>query len=124
MSDQHTNNPTTASEPSATTPVAAPATTPLNERRLGELATAYSRYIELSDRLKSTLITPETATLQAEHAGITRFLGNALLAHANELLGCYHIVHSEYQPVLKSIAIIARRIGLIGVPDNNTAAPE
>ena len=103
-----------------TTPTEQPA--PLNEhpveltqRRLAELANAYGRYSELTERLKSPIVTPETATLQAERAGLEKFLGSALLVHANQLLGCYHIVHSEYEPVLKSIAIIARRIGLIPV---------
>lgn len=90
----------------------------LTPRRAGELAAAYARYLDLSEQLRSPVITPETDTIKAEHAGLQKFLGSAFLAHGGELLGCYNLVHAEYEPVLRAVAIIFCRIGVAPVPES------
>lgn len=94
---------------------AAPKQVGLSPRRAGELAAAYARYLDLTEQLRSPLIVPETESLRAEHAGLQKFLGSTLLTHGGELLGCYNLVHGEYEPILRAVAIIFRRIGVAPV---------
>lgn len=75
-----------------------------------KLANSFGRYLELTEQLSSALVTPNTETMKAEHAGLKSYLSETLLSHAGELLACYSVVHNEYQPLLQSIATIVRRI--------------
>lgn len=131
MSNNIPNNITELQQPAAPQPQPAqqpddaptPATKQigLTPRRAGELAAAYARYLDLSEQLRSPLIVPETEALRAEHAGLQKFLGSAFLTHGGELLGCYNLVHGEYEPILRAVAIIFRRIGV--APVLETAQP-
>jgi hypothetical protein len=93
----------------------------LNQRQIAELLSAYSRFVELAEALKSPLVTPDTATLQAERAGLEKFLAANLLAHGAELLSCLHIVRNQYEPMLKVLATIARQIGIVGGNNSNSS---
>lgn len=106
---------TTDTQPS--TPDTQPAPAGLTHEKFQRLCAAYGRLGELTKLLASPLITPETETLKAEKAGLEKFVSVQLLAHAAELLGCYNIVHTEYQVILKSLAIVARRIGIAPIPE-------
>lgn len=118
MSNDNPNNITELKQPVSGDGAAQPQQpVGLSPRRAGELAAAYARYLDLSERLRSTVITPESEGLKAEHAGLQKFLGSAFLAHGGELLGCYNLVHAEYEPVLRAVAIIFRRIGVAPVPE-------
>jgi hypothetical protein len=95
-----------------------PGRKPLNPVSAAQLAHAVGRYYQLSESLQlvngnpTCIITPFTATQVAEHAGLQKHLQATLVSHAGELLGCYNIVRTEYEPLLRSIATVFGRIGL------------
>lgn len=106
MSNNNTPTPEPASQPR---PAA------LNPASAGQLANAFGRYLDLSEKLSSPVITPETEQMKSERAGLEKFLHTKLLTHAAELIGSWNVVHSEYEHILRSLAIVFRRIGVIPV---------
>lgn len=97
---------------------------PLNQATAGQLAHAFARYAQLSEELKSGIITPETATKSAERDGLEKHLTATLLRHTGELLGAWNIVRTEYEPLLRSVATVFGRVGLLsGAAEQPAAAP-
>lgn len=94
---------------------------PLNAATAGQLAHAVARYTQLNSELSSGIITPETQTKIAERDGLEKHLNITLLRHAGELLGAWNIVRSEYEPMLRSVATVFGRIGLLGAPAEQPA---
>jgi len=87
---------------------------PLNQASAAQLAHGFARYCQLSKELESGIITPETATKSAERDGLHKHLTVTLLSHAGELLGAWNVVRTEYEPLLRSVATVFGRIGLLG----------
>lgn len=109
---------------SNTTPTPIPNTfKPLNPATAAQLAHAYARYCQLSEELKSGILTPETNTKTAERDGLHKHLTAALMSHAGELLGAWNVVRSEYEPLLRSVATVFTRIGLLSPPEQQQPAP-
>ena len=59
---------------------------------------------------KTAIITPN---IEAEKSGITAFLQNILLGHADELLACWSAVRFEYEPFVGSVSLVMDRINSI-----------
>lgn len=99
----------------STTPTPIPNThKPLNQATAAQLAHGFARYVQLTEELKSGIITPETATKAAERDGLEKHITATLLRHSGELLGAWNIVRTEYEPLLRSVATVFGRIGLLG----------
>lgn len=96
---------------------------PLNQATAAQLAHAYARYAQLTEELKSGIITPETATKTAERDGLEKHLTATLFRHAGELLGAWNIVRTEYEPALRSVATIFGRIGLLSPAEPPQSQP-
>ena len=77
----------------------------LSPQKAAELAGALSRLEEIGT---PTIITKE---VEAEKAGLERFILNESPKHLTELLGCWFTVHQQYQPLLQTLAVLARTIG-------------
>jgi len=45
-----------------------------------------------------------------ERRSLEAWLSSALLAHSSELLGCWFVVHNEYEPLIANIGSILRRV--------------
>lgn len=72
--------------------------TELTEAKASEIAGAIQRLNELGD---STIINPAT---EAEVKGLRNYLANTLPQYANELLGCWFVMHNEYEPLIQGFA--------------------
>lgn len=61
----------------------------------------------------SGLITPGnpgTANAEAEAKGLIEYLSSSLINHSLELLECWKIIRSEYQPLVGAFIHIAKRV--------------
>lgn len=84
-----------------------PNTPLLSYKKAEELAGALSRLHELAE----TKIT--TKESNAEAAGLKRFVADEAPKHLNEFLGCWFIIRREYEPLLNTLAIMAKRVQAI-----------
>jgi len=97
---------------------------PLTNQLAAQIAAGIGRRAQLEESLGSGIITPDTEAQKAELNGINTFLTRALSAHAAELIGCYHMVRSEYEPLLRAIHTVGLRTGIVQIPEQPSAAPE
>lgn len=97
---------------------------PLTPQLATQIAAGIGRRAQLEESLGSGIITPETEAQKAELNGINTFLTRVLNAHAGELIGCYHMIRSEYEPLLRAIHTVGLRTGIVQVPEQSPAAPE
>lgn len=76
---------------------------PLNLEQAGRMAHAIRRRRFLREW------TVATAERDAELRGIEAFLAVELNKHADELVGCWFGVHTEYEPLIEVVAALLRR---------------
>jgi hypothetical protein len=76
----------------------------LDNKSANEIAGALNRFRALTNY---NVLTKEH---EAELRGTVEYLNQAWLTHAEELLGCYFIIHNEYEPLISTIAGVAQRV--------------
>ncbi len=77
---------------------------PLTHAEGTQLGEVYARWVELRNQ---SIKTPTSA---AEIKGCAEFLGNTLVAHASEFIGCWMAVRNEYEPMLGLLSRVSQRI--------------
>lgn len=77
---------------------------PLTMSGVNSLGGALHRLHELKAQ---SVLTP---TLEAEVRGLIEFLSAGLIEHADELIACWVIMHTEYQPILNLLASVGSRV--------------
>lgn len=90
--------------PENTAPNKPKETAPLTMQNIHAIGGAYHRLLELKSQ---SVVTPTT---EAEVKGLLEFLANELISHADELVACWVILHTEYQPMLNLFATVGARI--------------
>lgn len=83
-----------------------------------KLMGALARLEELKNApLSLTIVKPggedankETLSPDAEQNALIEYVAAGLLAHAGELLGCYYAVQTEYNPLLRVLVPVVRRV--------------
>jgi hypothetical protein len=68
------------------------------------LSAAVIRYRELT---KSAIINPRD---EAEIVGLQKFLLESMINYGGNLIGCWVAVKQEYEPLLRSLALIGNRL--------------
>jgi hypothetical protein len=63
----------------------------------------------LNDLMGSAIVQKES---EAEKAGLAQMIGNFMLDHAFEFIGCWNIVNREYNPLVRGIAALLGRADL------------
>lgn len=48
-----------------------------------------------------------------EKSGLANFIGNTMLEHAPEFIGCWNVVQGEYNPLVKGIAALLARANML-----------
>jgi hypothetical protein len=81
--------------------------TKLTRSDVQQLADAYRRYAELSTQ------TLETPNRDSELAGLRSYLTEKLFSHANELLGCWIVLDTEYQPLINGFVALQSRANAV-----------
>lgn len=118
------------SAPAANTPTPAPTPAPqqparLNPAAAGHIAHCLAQHAELTEKLSSGLVTPDTAAQKAQLAAVEKTLSAAMLAHGRELLGAWNVVRTEYEPILRSVATVFRHtlFPFLATEEQTTTAP-
>jgi len=78
---------------------------PIRQEEAAKVAHAIRRLRVLR---QTTIHSPRS---EAELNGLSAFVQNFLAAHADELVGCWFAVHSEYEPLCNAFATLLRRAG-------------
>jgi hypothetical protein len=73
----------------------------------------------LSELAAAPVITP---TSEAEQKGLVQFLQAELFKYANELVGSWFVMHTEYEPLIGCVASLLSRAN--GVLSRNAAAQQ
>lgn len=68
-----------------------------------KIAQAYARLQQLRNA------TIKQVADDAEIKGLIEYLAPALLEHASEFIGCYFVMHNEYEPFINTVLPIFRR---------------
>lgn len=79
-------------------------TPPLTPQQIQNIGAAYARLIELKQQKVLTVNT------ETEVKGLLEFLSSELIAHADELIACWLVARTEYEPMLNIFARIASRV--------------
>lgn len=87
-----------ATEPTPTQPVA------LTMQQIQNIGAAYARLMELKTQKVLTVNT------ETEVRGLLEYLSSELIAHADELIACWLVARTEYEPMLNIFARIAGRV--------------
>lgn len=80
---------------------------PMSAQDANNLALAVKRYVELSGAAVVT------ATAEAEIAGLKEYISKQAFVHIGELMGTYFAVRQEYEPLIKTVAFMFKRVDAI-----------
>lgn len=83
-----------------------------NEPKLitaNDIAQLTSAVKRLNELMTSAIVQKET---EAEKAGLAQMIGNFMLDHAYEFIGCWNIVNREYNPLVRGVAALLGRADL------------
>lgn len=90
----------------------------LTMQQIQNIGAAYARLMELKSQKVLTVNT------ETEVKGLIEFLSSELIAHADELLACWLVARTEYEPMLNIFARIAGRVsGKLNIPKPQPANP-
>lgn len=78
--------------------------------KVADVANMQAAYRQLDTLLNQAVVTPNR---DADIKGITEYLKNTFLAHADEFIGCWVTLNREYQPLLMGIRGVLNRISEI-----------
>lgn len=89
----------------------------LTEEQFNQLANALARLHEIRNtEVGGAIITAErkaeAAKLEQEALGIIEFISTTMIAHAQEFLGCWRVVQSEYNPLVNGFINFFNRLAV------------
>jgi hypothetical protein len=80
----------------------------LTDEKFNEIGGALERLTELTN---TKILSP---SLDAEKSGLEKFITSAMLEYGPELLGCYHVMRTEYIPLIEGFGGLLRRSANVG----------
>lgn len=94
---------------------------PLSQKEFAEIAGAVGRLEEI----KEMSALAKTKEIEAEATGLVEYLTRAFLDYSSEFLGCWWTINTEYQPMIKNLVPLFRRVsGVIAWQDASAKAQE
>lgn len=84
-----------------------------------EIAGAVARL----DEIKNLSALSQTKQIEAEACGLVEFLSKKFIDNAGEFLGCWFAVRLEYEPLIRGLAPVLRRLQPKTFPNEVGNAP-
>jgi hypothetical protein len=75
--------------------------------KVADVVNLQAAYRQLGELLNQSVV---TSNRDADVKGITEYLKNTFLAHADEFIGCWITLNREYQPLLMGVRGLLNRI--------------